>query len=152
MFFKVATDPSNPICNYNFNLEVFDGELSDSENVSVIVDYTNCSAETTVTCNPLPPEKPNRIYITNDPETVFVNAEVQLHLWGVYGEGTECELTREPAAVWSITNNDDKKIVSIGTKTGIVTGKEVGTATVEAKYRADGAGDSSVTSTVQVVK
>ena len=149
-------DCVNNICTYTAYLEVSDGELSDTDKVLVNVDYNNCIDEVLppepLPCEELIKDKPDSIYITDNPETVKKRKDAQLHLWGVYAEGTECELTYEPAAVWSITDKDDEEIVSIDTKTGIVTGKEVGTATIEAKYRAEGAEESSVTSTVHVTR
>ncbi len=142
---------ANNICTYTAYLEVSDGELTDNDQVSINVDYNACIAEVLppepLSCDELIGDKPDSIYITNNPERVAVTENVQLHLWGVYAEGTICEITHEPASVWS---SHDKKIASADSKGGIVTGVSVGSVTIEAKHRSDGAGDSSVTSTVEV--
>jgi len=111
-----------PLCSFNIDLTVFDGEFSDTDTLNLKIDYSDCTVEVPTFTLLLTP--------TQD-ITMYIGDTTQLTVAAQYSSGLTKGVTQD--AKW-ISSDSSVSSVGEGSEGGIVTAKAVGVTHVTAVY------------------
>lgn len=110
-----------PICIFNVNLTVFDGEFSDTDSVNIKVDYSACEHEPIV--------EPDSIHLAPAyTQSIPVTKHKTYKLWAYYPDGKTKDVTAD-----AVLSTSDTSIATINAS-GQVTGIAVGNVLIIADY------------------